>query len=92
VVRAESAGDRPLPSDKGHIRIIWHEPHQGLPLEGAPFSDGAVFKIAEDLQASRQPQLSFPAPRQVEFMIKDAGKYQETAGWVSPARRAGAPA
>ena len=72
--------------DKEHIRVILgNEAAIKACRSGArPFPDGAVFaKIAwKTRKHPEYPDAVIPGPfAQVEFMIKDAGKYKETAGW-----------
>jgi hypothetical protein len=72
--------------DKGQIRVVLgnsiaiHAFHEGI----RPFPDGTIFaKVAWN--AAKHPK--FPVAEvpamfaQVEFMIKDSGKYKKTGGW-----------
>lgn len=72
--------------DKGHIRVILgNETAIQAFREGKrPFPDGTIFaKVA--WKAEKHPK--FPVAMvpgtfaQVEFMIKDSGKYRKTGGW-----------
>ena len=72
--------------DKGHIRVITGNKIAVTALRAGkkPLPDGSVLaKVAWKSEINR----SFPvaiepgAFVQVEFMVKDAGKYKDTGGW-----------
>jgi hypothetical protein len=72
--------------DKGHIRLILGNPVAVAALRDGkrPFPDGAIFaKIAWNAaKLAKFPVAEVPASfAQVEFMIKDSGKYKNTGGW-----------
>ena len=72
--------------DKGHIRIVLGNPTAIRAFrEGKrPFPDGTIFaKIAWNAaKLPKFPVAQVPAAfAQVEFMIKDSGKYKKTGGW-----------
>jgi hypothetical protein len=73
-------------ADKGHIRVVLgNEPAIRAIREGKrPFPDGTIFaKIAWN--AVKHPKFQVAAVpgsfAQVEFMIKDSGRYRKTGGW-----------
>jgi len=73
-------------SDKGHIRVVLGNPTAIRAFrEGKrPFPNGTIFaKVAWNVaKHPRFPVAELPAAFvQVEFMVKDPGKYQETGGW-----------
>jgi hypothetical protein len=73
-------------SDKGHIRVVLGNTTAIRAFrEGKrPFPDGTILaKVAWNVEKHpRFPVAELPAAFvQVEFMIKDAGKYKKTGGW-----------
>ena len=73
-------------SDKGHIRVVLGNPTAIRAFrEGKrPFPDGTIFaKVAWNTEKHpRFPVAVLPAAfAQVEFMIKDSGKYKKSGGW-----------
>lgn len=73
-------------SDKGHIRVVLGNATaiRACRAGKRPFPDGTVFaKIAWNAaKHPRFPVAELPAAFvQVEFMIKDSGKYKKTGGW-----------
>jgi hypothetical protein len=72
--------------DKGHIRVVLGNPTaiQALRKGKRPFPDGTIFaKIAWNAgKLAKFPVALVPASfAQVEFMIKDSGRYKKTGGW-----------
>jgi len=73
-------------SDKGHIRLVLGNPTAIRAFrEGKrPFPDGTILaKVAWNVaKLPKFPVAEVPATfAQVEFMIKDSGKYKKTGGW-----------
>jgi hypothetical protein len=72
--------------DKGHIRVLLGNPTAIRAFrEGKrPFPDGTILaKVAwTAAKLAKFPVAQVPATfAQVEFMVKDSGKYKKTGGW-----------
>jgi len=72
--------------DKGHIRVVLgNETAIRAFREGKrPFPDGTIFaKVAwNSVKHPKFPVAVIPGTfAQVEFMVKDSGKYKKTGGW-----------